>query len=137
MDIWDKEKRSKVMSNIRSKDTKPEILVRKMLFSKGYRYRLHVKNLPGKPDIVLRKYNAVVFVHGCFWHLHQECRDGTIPKTRTEYWKNKLLGNKERDKKHIENLQNLGWRVLRVWECEVEKDPEMALNKIISFLHEQ
>lgn len=137
MDIWDKEKRSKVMSNIRSKDTKPEILVRKMLFSKGYRYRLHVKNLPGKPDIVLRKYNAVVFVHGCFWHLHQGCRDGTIPKTRTEYWKNKLLGNKERDKKHIENLQNLGWRVLRVWECEVEKDPEMALNKIISFLHEQ
>ena len=95
------------MSNIRSKDTKPEILVRKMLFSKGYRYRLHVKNLPGKPDIVLRKYNAVVFVHGCFWHLHQGCRDGTIPKTRTEYWKNKLLGNKERDMNHIEKLQNL------------------------------
>jgi len=136
MDIWDKEKRSKVMSNIRSKDTKPEILVRKMLFSKGYRYRLHVKNLPGKPDIVLRKYNAVVFVHGCFWHLHQGCRDGTIPKTRTQYWKKKLLGNKERDKKHIENLQNLGWRVLRVWECEVEKDPEMTLHNIISFLHE-
>lgn len=137
MDIWDKKKRSKVMSNIRSKDTKPEILVRKMLFSKGYRYRLHVKNLPGKPDIVLRKYNAVVFVHGCFWHLHSGCRDGTIPKTHTEYWEKKLLGNKERDMKHIENLQNLGWRVLRVWECEVEKDPEMVLNKIISFLHGQ
>lgn len=137
MDIWDKKKRSKVMSNIRSKDTKPEILVRKMLFSKGYRFRLHVKNLPGKPDIVLRKYNAVIFVHGCFWHLHSSCRDGTIPKTRTEYWEKKLLGNKERDMKHIENLQNLGWRVLRVWECEAEKDPEMILNKIISFLHEQ
>ena len=137
MDIWDKEKRSKVMSNIRSKDTKPEILVRKMLHSKGYRYRLHVKNLPGKPDIVLRKYNAVVFVHGCFWHLHQGCRDGTIPKTRTEYWENKLLGNKERDKKHLEALKKLGWRVLRVWECEVEKDPQMVLNKIISFLHGQ
>ena len=103
----------------------------------GYRYRLHVKNLPGKPDIVLRKYNAVVFVHGCFWHLHQVCRDGTIPKTRTEYWENKLLGNKERDKKHLEALKKLGWRVLRVWECEVEKDPQMVLNKIISFLHGQ
>jgi DNA mismatch endonuclease (patch repair protein) len=136
MDIWNKTKRSKVMANIRSKDTKPEILVRKMLFSKGYRYRLHVKKMPGKPDIVLRKYKAVVFVHGCFWHLHQGCRDGTIPKTNTEYWKKKLLGNKARDKKHIETLENLGWRVLRVWECEVEKDPEIILNKIISFLHE-
>lgn len=134
MDIWDKEKRSKVMSNIRSKDTKPEITVRKLLYSRGFRYRLHVKNLPGKPDIVLRKFNAVIFVHGCFWHLHEGCRDGTIPKTRTEYWKKKLFGNKERDEKHIKALLSLGWRVLQIWECEVEKDPEKTLKKIINFL---
>ena len=109
MDIWTKEKRSEVMSKIRSKDTLPEIRVRKMLFARGYRYRLHVKNLPGKPDIVLPKYNAVIFVHGCFWHLHLGCRDGTIPKTRTDYWEKKLLGNKERDKKNMNELRKQGW----------------------------
>lgn len=134
MDIWSKEKRSQVMSNIRSTDTTPEILVRKMLFAQGYRYRLHVKELPGKPDIVLPKYNSVIFVHGCFWHLHSECRDGTIPKTRTEYWKKKLLGNKSRDKKNIEHLKKQGWRVLRIWECEIEKNPDEVLTKLITFL---
>ena len=134
MDIWTKEKRSDVMSKIRSKDTKPETLVRKMLFAKGYRYRLHVRNLPGKPDIVLSKYNAVIFVHGCFWHLHQSCRDGTIPKTRTDYWKDKLLGNKERDKKHRRDLRKLGWRVLRLWECEVEKNPDKVMKRLNAFL---
>lgn len=134
MDIWSKEKRSEVMSIIRSKNTSPEIRVRKMLFSQGYRYRLHVKNLPGKPDIVLRKYNAVIFVHGCFWHLHSECRDGTIPKTRTGYWKDKLLRNKERDKEHMRELQKQGWRVLQLWECEIENKPEEVLERLNNFL---
>lgn len=134
MDIWTKEKRSKVMSNIRSMDTSPEIRVRKMLFAQGYRYRLHVKNLPGKPDIVLPKYNTVIFVHGCFWHLHAGCRDGTIPKTRTGYWKEKLLGNKERDKRHMIELRKKSWRVLRLWECEIEKKPEEVLERLDKFL---
>ncbi|MBL7083776.1 MAG: DNA mismatch endonuclease Vsr [Candidatus Aminicenantes bacterium] len=134
MDIWTKEKRSKVMSNIRSTDTSPEIRVRKMLFTQGYRYRLHVKNLPGKPDIVLPKYNAVVFVHGCFWHLHSGCRDGTIPKTRTSYWKDKLLKNKERDKDNINELRKQGWRVLQLWECEVENKSEEVLERLDNFL---
>ena len=134
MDIWSKEKRSEVMSKIRSKDTKPEILVRKMLFARGYRYRLHVKNLPGKPDIVMPKYKAAIFVHGCFWHLHSGCREGTIPKTRTEYWEKKLLGNRERDKKHRRALRKAGWRVLRLWECEVEKNPDKIIKIIESFL---
>jgi len=136
MDIWTKEKRSKVMSNIRSKNTSPEIRVRKMLFAQGYRYRLHVKKLPGKPDIVLPKYKVAIFVHGCFWHLHSGCRDGTIPKTRTEYWREKLLGNKERDKKHRAKLRKLGWRVIRLWECEVEKKPDAVMEKLTTFLNE-
>ena len=134
MDIWSKEKRSEVMSKIRSTDTSPELRVRKMLFSKGYRYRLHVKDLPGKPDIVLPKYNAVIFVHGCFWHLHSGCRDGTIPKTRTDYWKNKLLGNKKRDKKHMRELRKQGWRVLQLWECEIENKPKEVLESLDNFL---
>ncbi|MCH7535804.1 MAG: DNA mismatch endonuclease Vsr [Bacteroidetes bacterium] len=134
MDIWTKEKRSEVMSKIRSKNTLPEIQVRKILFSSGFRYRLHVKNLPGKPDIVLPKYNSVIFVHGCFWHLHAGCRDGTIPKTRTTYWKDKLLRNKERDKEHMHELQKQGWRVLILWECEVENKSEELLEKLNNYL---
>ena len=134
MDIWSKEKRSQVMSNIRSIDTKPELLVRSLLHQAGYRFRIHRKDLPGKPDIVLPKYKAVVFVHGCFWHLHSGCRDGTVPKTRADYWKNKLLRNKERDKEHMRTLQKLGWRVLRLWECEVEKETDKVLEKLNNIL---
>lgn len=133
MDIWSREKRSKVMSRILGKNTKPELLVRRLLTSMGYRYRLHVKELPGKPDIVLRKYNAIIFVHGCFWHLHT-CRDGAIPKTRTEYWTDKLLRNKERDGLHINALKKNGWRVLRLWECEIEKHPDQVVTRILKFL---
>ncbi len=129
MDIWSKEKRSQVMSRILGKNTKPELIVRKMLTAMGYRYRLHVKALPGKPDIVLRRHNTVIFVHGCFWHLHT-CRDGTMPKSRTEYWEEKLLRNKQRDKKHINALRKSGWQVLRLWECEVETHPERVCRKI-------
>ncbi len=134
MDIWSKEKRSYVMSRILGTNTQPEQRVRRILSSLGYRFRLHVKIMPGKPDIVLKKYNAVIFVHGCFWHLHSNCRDGTIPKTRVEYWRNKLLRNKERDVRHIRELRRQGWKVLRLWECDIEKKPEKILARIKTFL---
>ncbi len=130
MDIWNKEKRSEVMSKILSSNTGPERRVRKILSALGYRYRLNVKNLPGKPDIVLRKHNSIIFVHGCFWHLHSQCRDGTIPKSRTNYWKAKLLNNKKRDAKNIKELKQKGWKVLRLWECEIEKSPDRVIKKI-------
>jgi DNA mismatch endonuclease (patch repair protein) len=131
MDIWTKEKRSQVMARILSKNTGPELQVRKMLFTLGFRYRLHVKKLPGKPDIVLAKYKTAIFVHGCFWHLHSRCRDGTIPKTRTHYWREKLLNNKKRDAKHVRDLRHQGWKVLRIWECEVEKKPDKVIKKLL------
>lgn len=134
MDIWSKEKRSQVMSHIRSKDTKPEMAVRSLLHRMGYRFRLHKRDLPGCPDIVLPKYKSVIFVHGCFWHLHEGCRDGTVPKTQHEKWKLKLERNVERDKLHYEELQKMGWKVLVVWECEVEKQLDMVKYKIVDFL---
>lgn len=134
MDIWSKEKRSEVMSRILSRDTKPEKIVRKMLTSMGCRYRLNVKDLPGKPDIVLRKYKSVIFVHGCFWHLHSACRDGTLPKTRKAYWHKKLLENKKRDKRNMRALRKQGWKVLRLWECEIERKPDIVMKRIIKFL---
>ena len=134
MDIWTKEKRSHVMSRILSRDTIPEHQARKILTSMGYRYRLNVKDLPGKPDIVLRKYNAVIFVHGCFWHLHYGCRDGTIPKSRTDYWREKLYKNKARDARYMRDLRKKGWKVLRLWECEIERKPEKVFRKLRKFL---
>jgi len=122
------------MSRILSQDTIPERRVRKTLTAMGYRYRLNVKHLPGKPDIVLRKYNAVIFVHGCFWHLHSGCRDGTVPKTRTDYWREKLYKNKARDARHMRDLRKKGWKVLRLWECEIERKPERVINKLRKFL---
>ena len=135
MDIWSKEKRSEVMSRILSKDTKPEKMVRSILHSMGYRFRIHINNLPGKPDIVLKKYNAIIFVNGCFWHMHTECKEGRIPSTRAEYWSKKLLGNKTRDEKNIRKLRRLGWKVMRVWECEVENNPERVMRRIDRFLN--
>ena len=134
MDIWSEAKRSQVMSRILSKNTGIEQRVRKMLSTMGYRYRLHVKGLPGRPDIVLRKYNSVIFVHGCFWHLHSKCRDGTVPKTRTQYWSEKLLKNRKRNVKHMKELRRQGWRVLRLWECEVEKHPKRVVRELQKFL---
>lgn len=128
MDIWDKKKRSEVMSKIRSKDTNPEIMLRKALFAKGYRYRINYKKLPGKPDIVLPKYKTAIFVHGCFWHAHEGCKIAHIPKTNVEFWTGKLNKNKERDKKNKSEIQALGWEVITVWECEVTKK---ALSNII------
>ncbi len=119
-DIHNKKIRSYNMSKIRSKNTKPELLVRKHLFSKGFRYRLHRKDLPGKPDVVFSKYNTVIFIHGCFWHGHEGCRYFVIPKTRTEWWVNKINRNKELDRRNIAALKELGWRIITIFECELK-----------------
>ncbi|WP_368348911.1 very short patch repair endonuclease [Parabacteroides merdae] len=120
-DVHSKEIRSYNMSRIRGKNTKPEILIRKSLFSKGFRYNLHSKNLPGKPDIVLPKYKTVIFVHGCFWHGHEGCQYYVIPKTRTEFWLNKINTNIQNDMKNLISLKNMGWNVITIWECETKK----------------
>lgn len=119
-DNHSKEVRSMNMSHIRSKDSKPEEVVRKFLFSKGFRYRKNVKALPGCPDIVLPKYKTVIFVNGCFWHKH-DCPRFVWPSSNEEYWRPKIMGNVERDKRNIAELQQLGWTVLTVWECELKK----------------
>ena len=123
------------MSRIKGKDTKPEILVRKFLHAHGYRYRLHVKDLPGKPDIVLPKYKTVIFVHGCFWHGHEGCKYFTIPKTKPEWWENKINTNKSNDKKAYELLKKSGWNILTIWTCELKpKKIESSLNKLLKRL---
>lgn len=121
-DVHSPEQRSFNMSRIRSKDTKPEILVRRFLFSKGFRYRLHVKKLPGKPDIVLPKYKIAIYIHGCFWHGHDGCRYFVIPKTRTEWWHKKIMRNKELDRSNSIKIKSLGWEVLEIYECSLRKD---------------
>ena len=135
-DIWDKNKRSEVMSRIRSKNTKPEILLRSLLFKEGFRFRIHNKELSGKPDIVLKKYNTVIFVHGCFWHYHEECNEGRIPDTNSKFWKEKLSKTIERDKRHRQTLEENGWKVIVVWECELEntKQRNETLRTIIQKL---
>lgn len=122
MDVHDKETRSYNMSCIKGKNTKPEEMVRKFLFSKGFRYRKNDKRLPGSPDIVLPKYKTVIFVNGCFWHGHEGCKYFVWPKSNEEFWKNKIKTNIERDNKKIEQLEELGWKVIIVWECELKKD---------------
>ena len=122
MDNHLKKVRSYNMSRIRSTNSKPEDIVRKYLFSKGLRYRKNVKTLPGKPDVVLKKYKTVIFVNGCFWHGHQGCKYFVMPKSNTEYWNKKITGNVERDKKVIVRLEELGWNVITVWECQLKKD---------------
>lgn len=116
------EKRSWNMSRIKGKDTKIEVEVRKYLFSKGYRFRKNDKRYPGKPDIVLPKYHVAIFVHGCFWHRHEGCKDATIPKTRTEFWLEKFDKNVKNDQIKQEKLRELGWKVIVIWECEIKKD---------------
>ena len=129
-DVHSKTVRSYNMSRIKGKNTTPEKIVRSFLFSHGLRYRLHDKNLPGNPDIVLRKFKSVVFVHGCFWHLHDNCRYAVMPKTRTEWWREKLLRNKERDIHHLEQLRTMKWKVYIVWECELKKQKEKTLENL-------
>jgi DNA mismatch endonuclease (patch repair protein) len=135
MDIWTKKKRSAVMSKILSKDTKPEKLVRSLLHNAGYRFNKYRKDLPGRPDIVLPKYRTVIFVHGCFWHYHSNCPEGRIPDTNSKYWKEKLVKNVERDKKNKKALLKLGWKVLVIWECEIENNKEKTFENILSKLN--
>lgn len=116
------EKRSWNMSRIKGKDTKIEVEVGKYLFSKGYRFRKNDKRYPGKPDIVLPKYHVAIFVHGCFWHRHEGCKDATTPKTRTEFWLEKFDKNVKNDRIKQEKLRELGWKVIVIWECEIKKD---------------
>ena len=123
------EQRSRNMSAIKSKNTKPEIAVRKLLHSMGYRFRLHRKDLPGSPDIVLPKYKTVIFVHGCFWHRHENCKYASTPKTRQEFWEAKFRENINRDKINQENLSSKGWKIIIVWECEI-KDKDFDLNRL-------
>jgi len=120
-DVHSKETRSYNMSKIRGKDTKPELLVRKYLHSQGFRYRLHLKTLPGKPDIVLPKYKVVIFVNGCFWHGHADCKYYVVPKTRTDWWLNKITTNIKNDRLATSELLAGGWKVIDVWECELKK----------------
>jgi DNA mismatch endonuclease, patch repair protein len=119
-DVHNKETRSYNMSQIKGKNTKPEMLVRKFLHANGFRYRLHVKDLPGKPDIVLPKYKTVIFVHGCFWHGHEGCRYFVVPKTRTEWWLKKINSNISNDNKALMALQKKGWKIITLWECELK-----------------
>ena len=117
--------RSRNMAAIRSKDTAPELAVRRILHAMGLRFRLHRKDLPGRPDIVLPKHRTVVFVHGCFWHRHKDCRHTTTPKTRQEFWQTKFASNVERDRRNRTDLQQLGWRVIVVWECELRQPSDL------------
>lgn len=131
MDNRSKEARSRNMSHIPSRNTKPEETVRKYLFKKGLRYRKNVSSLPGKPDIVMPKYKTVVFVNGCFWHGHEGCKWFVPPKTNTDFWNAKFLYNIERDKKNYRKLEEMGWRVLLVWECEIRHgDKEKTLENL-------
>ena len=134
-DIHSKEVRSYNMSRIRSKDTAPEMLVRKYLHALGYRYTLHNKNLPGKPDMVLPKYRTIIFIHGCFWHGHNSCRYATIPKTRTEWWQQKIETNKTNDARCQKALKKSGWRIITVHGCDLKKDKlEKTFSKLVKKL---
>ena len=132
MDTRNTAKRSEIMSAVRTKNTGPELLVRKLLFAQGYRYRLHRKGLPGRPDIVFPGRNKAVFVHGCFWHGHL-CSKGKLPKSRLHYWRPKIAENKKRDSRNVIQLRRMGWRTLVVWQCELKND-KMLMRKLKSFL---
>ena len=118
-DVVSEEQRSYIMSRVASKNTKPELLVRSYLHRRGFRFRIHGKNLPGRPDLVFPKHRAVVFVHGCFWHRHDGCPGTTMPSTRVEFWQNKFDRNMARDQANQAELRELGWRVIVLWECEI------------------
>lgn len=119
-DVVSPQKRSEMMSGIKGKDTKPELAFRKVLHARGFRFRLHNRDLPGKPDLVLARYRTVIFIHGCFWHGHGNCKLFRLPKSRTEFWQEKISGNTARDRKQLGMLVDLGWRILVVWECALK-----------------
>ena len=132
-DVFSIKKRSQIMASVSGKDTKPEILVRRKLFSEGFRYRKNDSRYPGKPDIVIPKYNTIIFIHGCFWHGHKGCKHSELPTSNVDYWKTKISKNINRDKKNIVELQRQGWTVIVIWECEIETidKRENRLNKLI------
>jgi DNA mismatch endonuclease (patch repair protein) len=126
------DRRSYIMSRVRTKDTKPELLLRRLLHRLGYRFRLHRRDLPGCPDVVFPSRRKVVFVHGCYWHGHH-CRWGKLPKSRLDYWGPKIEANRERDARHIRDLREVGWAALTVWQCELRR-PDSAVQRVIDFL---
>ena len=132
MDIHSSRIRSKNMAAIKSKNTKPEIIVRSHLYSLGFRYRIHNKSLPGKPDISNKKKKIAIFINGCFWHSHKDCKYAVIPKTRTEWWKKKLNKNKKRDKRNLKKLKSMKWNILVLWECEIKN--KKFEKKILEFI---
>ncbi len=129
-DVVDKKTRSRMMSGIRGKNTKPELLIRKALFKKGYRYKLHDKSLPGKPDLVFPKYNAVIFIHGCFWHGH-DCHLFKWPSTRRKFWKTKITRNGEVDARNYKALKKEGWRILTIWECSIKGKNQIGVENVV------
>ena len=133
MDTFSKEKRSEIMRAVKSKDSQAELAVRRMLHRAGFRYCLHVADLPGKPDLVFPARQKVVFIHGCFWHLHKNCRAASRPSSNVEYWESKLQRNADRDKKNKRRLKKLGWKMLVVWECEL-KNPDAVFSMLTRFL---
>ncbi len=132
-DVFQPEERSRIMAKVRGKDTSPEKFVRSLIHRMGYRFRLHSKDLPGKPDIVLPRHKKVVFVHGCFWHQHEGCPHAARPTSNTEYWNKKLDRNVIRDRESVQKLEYLGWNVLVIWECET-RDQERLIEKLKNFL---
>lgn len=137
-DVHDQQTRSYNMSRIRGKDTKPELLVRKALFTRGFRYRLHDKKLSGCPDIVLKKYKTAVFINGCFWHGHEGCRYFKVPKTRTDWWVAKINRNREKDLRNSDSLLREGWKVVSLWECELKSNTiENTLSRLIKQLKDR
>lgn len=136
MDIMSKEQRRDCMSSIKGRNTKPELLVRKVLFSRGFRYRLNHSKLPGKPDIVLRKYRTCIFVNGCFWHKHEGCKYFVVPKIRTDFWLNKINRNQERDKEVKKQLAKMGLHSITIWECELKpSNKDKTLESLLDTLN--
>ncbi|MBK9728984.1 MAG: DNA mismatch endonuclease Vsr [Saprospiraceae bacterium] len=134
-DVHSKSIRSYNMSQIRSKDTKPELIIRRFLHSQGYRFRLHDKSLPGKPDLVLKKLKTAIFVHGCFWHGHKDCKYFVVPKTQTQWWLDKINANKKNDRTKKLSLEKSGWNTITIWECEIKPaKQEKTLNKLLKIL---
>ena len=133
-DRLSKERRSWNMSRIRGKDTKPEMLLRSLLHRAGFRFRLHYPKLSGKPDIVLPKHRTAIFVHGCYWHRHPGCPKATTPSTNTDFWHEKFAGTVERDRKNVSEIESQGWKVITVWECELEKNPQEVLAAVAANL---
>ncbi len=135
MDVFSEAQRSEIMGRVRSKDTRPEMTVRTMLHKAGYRYRLHVETLPGRPDVLFPSRRKAIFIHGCFWHRHT-CRCATLPKSNCDYWEGKQARNSARDKKNLFALKKLGWRVLVIWECEI-KDAKKLHRRLSQFLRDE